>query len=133
MDTTQTPPRIQRRRTAGWRAPTGATYVGRGTRFGNPWVISHHGDHWTLNWSGNARYEPANGAYSVRCAYETTARDLAIRYYREHLAAHPGLAQTARQMLAGRTLMCWCRLDQPCHADVLLQIANETGQTRPAA
>lgn len=26
--------------------------------------------------------------------------------------------------LAGRDLACWCPLDQPCHADVLLEIAN---------
>ena len=26
--------------------------------------------------------------------------------------------------LRGRDLACWCPLDQPCHADVLLQIAN---------
>jgi hypothetical protein len=26
--------------------------------------------------------------------------------------------------LRGRDLCCWCPLDQPCHADVLLQEAN---------
>lgn len=26
--------------------------------------------------------------------------------------------------LEGRDLACWCALDQPCHADVLLEIAN---------
>lgn len=28
------------------------------------------------------------------------------------------------QELRGKNLACWCRLDQPCHADVLLEIAN---------
>lgn len=32
-----------------------------------------------------------------------------------------------RAELAGRNLACWCPLDQPCHADVLLEIANGTG------
>jgi hypothetical protein len=27
--------------------------------------------------------------------------------------------------LAGRNLACWCRIGQPCHADVLLEIANQ--------
>ena len=27
--------------------------------------------------------------------------------------------------LRGMDLVCWCPLDQPCHADVLLQIANQ--------
>lgn len=26
--------------------------------------------------------------------------------------------------LAGRNLACWCRAEDPCHADVLLEIAN---------
>jgi hypothetical protein len=31
----------------------------------------------------------------------------------------------ARRELGGRTLACWCALDQPCHAEVLLRLANE--------
>ncbi len=27
--------------------------------------------------------------------------------------------------LHGRDLCCWCPLDQPCHADVLLELANQ--------
>jgi hypothetical protein len=30
--------------------------------------------------------------------------------------------------LAGRDLACWCPLDQPCHADVLLELANPADQ-----
>lgn len=29
-----------------------------------------------------------------------------------------------RAELAGHDLACWCRPDQPCHADVLLELAN---------
>lgn len=32
--------------------------------------------------------------------------------------------QSIRAELAGRDLMCWCALDQPCHADVLLELAR---------
>lgn len=31
---------------------------------------------------------------------------------------------TLRRDLAGHDLACWCALDQPCHADVLLELAN---------
>ena len=31
--------------------------------------------------------------------------------------------------LAGKNLACWCRLDEPCHADVLLELANRPAQT----
>ena len=29
-----------------------------------------------------------------------------------------------RRELAGKNLACWCELGEPCHADVLLRIAN---------
>jgi hypothetical protein len=31
---------------------------------------------------------------------------------------------TLRRDLAGKDIACWCPLDQPCHADVLLELAN---------
>lgn len=33
--------------------------------------------------------------------------------------------EVIRTALAGRDLACWCALDQPCHADVLLDLANQ--------
>lgn len=33
-------------------------------------------------------------------------------------------ADDVQRELAGCDLACWCPLDQPCHADVLLEIAN---------
>ena len=36
-------------------------------------------------------------------------------YFRELVKHH----------LRGKNLACWCPFDQPCHADVLLKIANE--------
>lgn len=29
--------------------------------------------------------------------------------------------------LRGKHLACWCPLSQPCHADVLLAISNQSG------
>lgn len=91
-----TPRRIQRRRTAGWRMPVGAVYVGRPTRWGNP--------------------APADPTPDGRAA--------AVAAYRAWIAGRPDLIAAARQALAGRDLACWCPLDQPCHADVLLTIAT---------
>lgn len=34
------------------------------------------------------------------------------------------MGEYARLALRGRDLVCWCPLDQPCHADVLLELAN---------
>ncbi|MEU7771248.1 DUF4326 domain-containing protein [Micromonospora taraxaci] len=98
------PTRIQRRRTAGWRMPTGAVYVGRPTKYGNPYVPSQR---------------------NAEC------RGAAVQAYRRHVAEHYDLAERARAELAGRDLACWCPLDQPCHADVLLELANAPAETVP--
>lgn len=29
--------------------------------------------------------------------------------------------------LRGKNLACWCRLGEPCHADVLLELSNSRG------
>jgi Domain of unknown function (DUF4326) len=49
-------------------------------------------------------------------------RDEAIRRYREWLSESGNERKLAE--LAGRDLACWCPLDLPCHADVLLDLAN---------
>lgn len=46
----------------------------------------------------------------------------ALQLYAQHLAARPELLDAARRDLAGLDLACWCRLDEPCHADVLLRL-----------
>jgi Domain of unknown function (DUF4326) len=37
------PVRIQRKRTKGWKAPEGAVYVGRPSRWGNPFTVQEYG------------------------------------------------------------------------------------------
>lgn len=80
--------------------PDGAVYVGRPTRWGNPWVVSRR---------------PGDGGMD---------RAEAADRYRQRLLADPDLLADARRLLAGHDLVCWCPEDQPCHADVLLELAN---------
>lgn len=105
------PKRIQRQRTKGWRMPEGAVYVGRGTQWGNPWRIGAHVMTTADNGDGTER-----GQEFIITAH------LAVALYR---AAFTVDADDIRAELAGRDLACWCPLDQPCHADVLLEIANQ--------
>lgn len=155
-----TPRRIQRSRAAGWRMPPGAIYVGRPTRWGNP--FPWEGD-WIV-WAAVAAGFRADVA---------GRRAAAVAYYRAWLTGAPaagphartdsgdrieyasgvalstaqaarGIAAAAatlaggaisvpkpppldelRAALRGHDLACWCPLDQPCHADVLLELANE--------
>lgn len=103
------PVRIQRRRTRGWRMPPNTKYCGRGSRFGNPFHT--HADGYPMS------------------------RELAVSLFRDQLEREKGFIAPGRQDvtwvedivggLRGSDLACWCPLDEPCHADVLLEIANE--------
>lgn len=116
------PRRIQRSRAKGWRAPDRAIYVGRGSRWGNPYKVTQCGPtHAVLDPDGGVIY----GSRS-----EADARRVAADWYRAWFSSQPDLPAAARRQLAGRDLMCWCPLPEPgdpdhCHAAVLLQIANQ--------
>jgi hypothetical protein len=75
--------------------PPGAVYVGRPTRWGNPFIVGPH----------------------------CSAEDAAIRF-RSWLRTMPVLVADAKQELRGKDLACWCSLDGPCHADVWLEVVN---------
>ena len=90
------PVRIQLRRTRGWRKPDGAITVARPSRWGNPFRIG---------------------------GSDGLTREQAIAAYRAWAASALDAAEVRRE-LAGHDLACWCPLDGPCHADVLLEIAN---------
>lgn len=103
------PQRIQRRRVKGWRMPAGAVYVGRGSRFGNPFRLGQ-----------------PNADDCMICADAAEA----VAKYQSELTTFAdrnfiGVSlEDIRRELSGRDLACWCPLGHPCHADVLLEIAN---------
>jgi Domain of unknown function (DUF4326) len=92
------PRRIRLRRTRGWRLPPGAVSVAHPTRWQNPYRPDER--------------SPAANAH-------------AVALYCLHLAEHPELVDAARRELAGKHLACWCPLDLPCHADLLIRVANQ--------
>jgi Domain of unknown function (DUF4326) len=104
--------RIQRRRTRGWRMPTGAVYVGRGSQWGNPWRVGS--TTWTIDPGGLINRQPHPPLTDVQ----------AVASFRNSVLADPERIAYIRAELAGRDLACWCPLDQPCHADVLLEVAR---------
>jgi hypothetical protein len=73
----------------------GAVYIGRPSKWGNPFVIGADGD-----------------------------RDEVIRKFEEAIRAEPKMIAEVRRELRGRDLICWCN-PLPCHGDILLKIACE--------
>lgn len=102
------PQRIQLRRTKGWRKPEGAVVVARPTKWGNPYRVT----------AGNHCTYPANRADVVRLFRQAVEAD---RDYGRNIC---GFHYADLAELRGKDLACWCPLDQPCHADVLLELAN---------
>jgi hypothetical protein len=101
------PVRIQRKRLKGWRMPDNTVAVTRGTKWGNPFVV-------------NPAATPGSGLkYSPNVPTATEA----VAVFREYLSHCPDLLKAIPE-LRGKNLACFCALDQPCHADVLLEIAN---------
>ncbi len=130
------PQRIQRKRTKGWKMPQGAKYVGRPTVWGNPFVVGERYFIRTISHdcpSGGA--ERAITAY-LRCGEPglrwvesqefgvVADASMAVGLFRRWHTYH-GYDDLAADHLRGQDLACWCPLDQPCHADVLLEIAND--------
>lgn len=148
------PQRIQRKRTRGWRAPEGAIYVGRPTRWGNPFKLNTRtalarvpaldGSPWQYEGRISAdgmehNYQHADGHWTYHTIRYMTPQEV-VECYRAlllgggwpldftHNGGYYPTAAEAREQLRGKDLACWCPLDQPCHADVLLELANR----RPA-
>jgi len=92
--------RVQLKRTKGWRMPPNTITVARPGPWGNPFRVGDVG--------------PGGGVIA--------SRDEAVALYREHVTGPP--EGHAYVELAGHDLACWCSLDGPCHADVLLERAN---------
>jgi hypothetical protein len=72
---------------------------GRGKKWGNPFKLHNH----------------------QGCAIRT--HDEAVRLFRNWIETH-GYEPDIRRELRGRNLACWCAPGAPCHADVLIEIAN---------
>jgi hypothetical protein len=92
------PVRVQRKRTKGWKMPENTVSVTR------PGIFGNH-------------------AACVCCEHDPAR---AVELFREWVeqVASPSWKAKVRSELRGKNLACWCQLDQPCHADVLLELAN---------
>lgn len=77
------------------RPPPDAVYVGRPSKWGNPFALT-----------------------------QEELRPQVIQDYERWLLQQPDLVAAARVELRGRNLVCWCH-PKPCHGSILLRVANE--------
>ncbi len=118
------PIRIQRRRTKGWRMPENTVYVGRESKFGNPYFVYAN------------KFKDHKHDLNPYC-FSSHGRAVAgFRFQLELLKHHSpkcvlrfDIAEIKAE-LKGKNLACWCPIKKnglyvPCHADILLAISNE--------
>jgi hypothetical protein len=108
---TDAPRRIQRSRAKGWRMPDNTVYVGRPSVWQNP-------------------FGPVGSAASIPCDDPLQAVHLHYEMVAKECAARRRVPNYI-MALRGKNLACWCRLDQPCHADILLYLANGAPMALP--
>lgn len=107
--------RVQRQRTKGYRLPPDTVCVSRPSRWGNPFPVGRPGP--------LMRTAPdQEGAVGL---FEDMLDDPEMRA----LCEYPS-DDEIREQLRGKNLACWCPIISPsgyvpCHADVLLSLAND--------
>lgn len=128
--------RVTLSRTKGWKMPPDTVKVSRPSIWGNPFKVGEASGH-SFNDGGDPT--PMIAALTREQCVEMY-RDMLrgflspemhphghnwMRRFREKM--HLGYclpSDMARSYLRGKHLACFCKPSEPCHADVLLQIAN---------
>lgn len=94
-------PRVLNKHAATAEELAGAVYVGRPTKWGNP--FSH--------------------LPSSQAKFRVSTREEAVAAYKNWIVTRPDLIEEATRELRGKNLVCWCA-PKCCHGDILLEIAN---------
>ncbi|WIW52399.1 DUF4326 domain-containing protein [Mesorhizobium mediterraneum] len=106
--------------------PENTVKVDRSSGFGNPFPIINGtsttmgktSDVWQVGtWEGPAMWFRDTKPEAVELAVQ------AFRAWVMH-PAQESLLNKAKTSLRGKNLACWCKEGEPCHADVLLELAN---------
>jgi hypothetical protein len=104
--------RIQRKRTKGWKMPDNCKYVGRPTKWGNPFRVNELGADEAVKRYRECILNPAI-CYTYIDEIEATIQYERFKWMAENL-----------NQLRGYDLACFCPLDSPCHVDVLIDLIN---------
>lgn len=121
------PYRVQLSRKKGWRMPPNTVSVARPGRWGNPFSVSIVGSSALavelfddlMRWGFNpSKLKHLSDAEFSAVHVDKEAWGDRLNWGLEH-------RRGAQAELAGKNLACWCKPDEPCHADVLLEIANK--------
>lgn len=131
---TRNPQRLQRSRRKGYRIPPDAVYVGRPTKWGNPFAVGDKLYPSSPLWPYLLMTLPSAAQDQKWVFLSISDRKTAVDAYTWWLYEQPDLMLTAADELGGHDLVCWCPLTDdngnpaPCHANILLGLANNESE-----
>ena len=105
------PIRVQLSRKKGWKMPENTIKADRSTHLGNPFIVGKHG---TVKECIDLFKMLLMGYMCFSVDHECIDRQRRfVQYFQIH-----------KDNLKGKNLACWCRLSNPCHCDILLELLN---------
>ena len=121
--------RIQRKRIKGWKMPDNTISVTRPSDYGNPFKIGHH---YIKGGGGIPRlglqfiYTEAYDGYQDETYTTIKTIEESLEWYKWYVSTWSvGEIDKIKKELKGKDLACWCPLDKPCHADILIKLVND--------
>ena len=121
--------RIQRTRKKGFKMPKNTLYVGRNAvgvgDFGNPFVVGGLFKIGTGKKQGEFIWlECLDEKYNDGSFIKVRDNAHSVELYKEYLSKYPLSEKKINKLKKYDNLACWCSMDKPCHADVLIEIVN---------
>lgn len=110
------PDRIQLSRAKGWRLPEGAVVVARPSIWGNPFTVND-----AVQILG---IPPDQAAHAQVARFRLWLAGSRADWFGPESDAAAARILDRLPELRGKTLACWCKPGTPCHADVLMELAN---------
>ncbi len=117
------PKRIQLKRTKGWRKPEGCVVVSRPTKWGNPFRVGPAGPGRAVKLFKLMMQHKWTRLERELAATQKEPDELELCLTMMKLQMYAHRIEESISELRGKDLACWCP-DGPCHADILLEIAN---------
>lgn len=107
------PERVQLSRARGWKMPPNTIKVDRSTKWGNPFAAG--------------KFVAASGPNQGKVMDQAMAVQSFRNLMATNLRVEPAKTRALLDELRGKNLACWCKAGEPCHVDVLLDLANAQG------
>lgn len=103
--------------------PPNAISVTRPGRWGNPFKVGDYVKIGNGKRQGEFGYIKTTNEYANKSYIHLDTIEKVLDMYEKYLSDYPpfGLYE-----LTGKNLACWCKPGSPCHADILLKLANPT-------